>query len=89
MVTLPAGVAPSFVVMSSSRPRINRHFHFVLEKPLLPADAKALAALAYRKCGGDHGGKDITHIWRVPETLNFPDWRKIERGRPEAPQLWC
>ncbi len=86
-VTLPAGVAPSFVVMSSSKPTLNRHFHFVLEKPLPPAEAKALAELAYRKCGGDHGGKDITHIWRVPETLNFPDWRKIERGRPETPQM--
>ena len=86
-VTLPKGVSPSFVVMSSSNPTINRHFHFVLEKPLPPAEAKELAALAYRKCGGDHGGKDITHIWRVPETLNFPDWRKIERGRPETPQM--
>ena len=41
----------------------------------------------HRKCGGDHGGKDIAHVWRVPRTSNFPDWRKIERGRPESPQL--
>ena len=86
-VTLPTGVLPSFVVMSSSNPTLNRHFHFVLEKPLPPTEAKQLAELAYRKCGGDHGGKDITHVWRIPETLNFPGWQKIERGRPETPQL--
>ena len=85
-VTPPVGVDPSFVVMSSSKPKINRHFHFVLNKPLPPSEAKELAELAFRKCGGDHGGKDITHIWRVPETLNFPGWQKIERGRPEEPQ---
>ncbi len=87
LVTLPAGVAPSFVVMSSSKPTLNRHFHFVFDKPLPPDAAKELAALASRKCGGDHGGKDITHVWRVPETLNFPNWQKIERGRPETPQM--
>ena len=77
MVTLPAGVAPSFVVMSSSNPTINRHFHFVLEKRLAPKEAKELAELMHRKCGGDHGGKDIDHVWRVPETLNFPElWRR-------------
>ena len=53
----------------------------------MPAkEAKELALLAHRKCGGDTGGKDIAHVWRIPETLNHPDWRKMERGRPEAPQ---
>ncbi len=32
-VTPPAGVTPSFVVTISSKPEINRHFHFVLDKP--------------------------------------------------------
>ncbi len=86
-VTLPSGVSPSFVVMSSGNPTLNRHFHFVFEKALAPKDAKELAELMHRKCGGDHGGKDIAHIWRVPETLNFPGWQKIERGRPETPQM--
>ena len=86
-VTLPAGVAPSFVVMTSSDPTLNRHFHFVFEEPLAPKEAKELAELTHRKCGGDHCTKDITHVWRVPETLNSPDWRKIERGRPEKPQM--
>ena len=86
MVTLPAGVAPSFVVRTSSKPKINSHFHFVLDEPLAPKEAKELAELAYRKCGGDHGGKDIDHVWRVPETLNFPTLEKVARGRPETPQ---
>ena len=87
IVTLPTGVDPSFVVMTSSDPKLNRHFHFVFDKPLPPAEAKALAELVYRKCGGDNCSKDMTHIWRAPQTLNCPDWRKIERGRPETPQL--
>ena len=88
LVTLPAGVSPSFVVMSSSNPTLNRHFHFVLEKPLAACRGEGSSpSWHHRKCGGDHGGKDITHVWRVPETLNFPNWQKIERGRPEAPQL--
>ena len=82
-VTLPRGVLPSFEVRTSA---INRHFHFVLEKPLPPAEAKALAELMFKKCGGDHGGKDISHVWRIPQTLNHPCWRKIARGRPETPQ---
>ena len=86
-VTLPTGVLPSFVVTTSSKPEINRHFHFVLDKPLPPAEAKELAELMYRKCGGDNCGRDIVHVWRLPQTLNHPTPEKIERGRPETPQL--
>ena len=86
LVKLPPGISPTFEVMTSSDPALNKQFHFLHEKPLPPTEAKALAELAYRKCGGDHGGKDITHVWRLPATQNFPCWRKIERGRPEAPQ---
>lgn len=86
LVTLPAGIRPSFEVVTSRNPTVNKHYHFVFEKPLPPREAKALAELMHRKCGGDSGGRDITHVWRVPQTLNFPDWRKLVRGRPETPQ---
>ena len=82
----PCGIAPTFEIETSHAPTLNRHFHFVFDRPLSPQDAKALAILAHRKCGGDSGGKDISHVWRVPDTLNFPDWRKLARGRPETPQ---
>ena len=83
LVTPPCGITPTFEIETSHTPTLNRHFHFVFDQPLSPQDAKALAILAHRKCGGDSGGKDISHVWRVPETLNFPDWRKLARGRPE------
>ena len=86
LVIPPCGIAPTFEIETSHAPTLNRHFHFVFDQPLTPQDAKALALLAHRKCGGDSGGKDICHVWRVPETLNFPDWRKLARGRPETPQ---
>jgi putative DNA primase/helicase len=85
--TLPPGIQPSFIVRSSSVPAINNHVHFVFRRPLQPSEAMELAELAYRKCGGDHGSKDIAHVWRVPETLNFPNLTKVEkRGRPKEPQ---
>src|SRR5262249_31720466 len=65
---------------------VNRHLHFVFKRPLLPDEAKALAELLHRKCGGDHGTKDVAHIWRLPETMNHPNATKIARGRPAGPQ---
>jgi hypothetical protein len=86
LVNPPFGIAPTFEIETSHTPTLNRHFHFVFDTPLSRQDAKALAILAHRKCGGDSGGKDICHVWRVPDTLNFPDRRKLARGRPEKPQ---
>ena len=85
-VKLPDGINPTFEIETSHDPAQNRHFHWLFDRPLPAKEAKELALLAHRKCGGDTGGKDITHVWRIPETLNHPDWRKIERGRPEEPQ---
>jgi hypothetical protein len=42
--------------------------------------------LLHRKCGGDHGTKDIAHVWRLPGTLNYPNAAKLGRGRPAEPQ---
>lgn len=87
LVTLPPGIEPSFIMETSAAPATNRQVHFVYDKPLVRAEAAELAKLALRKCGGDHGGGDVTHVWRLPETLNHPDWKKIEeRGRPREAQ---
>ena len=86
-VTLPPGITPTAIVETSYGPAgSNRHFHFVYDRALSPQEAKKLAALAYRKMGGDTGSKDIAHCWRIPGTLNHPDWHKIQRGRSSAPQ---
>jgi hypothetical protein len=86
LLTLTPNVSPTFVVETSHNPAQNRHFHFLDDHPVLPQEAQELAELAYRKMGGDTGGKDIAHPWRVPGTLNFPTWQKLQRGRPIEPQ---
>ncbi len=83
---LPPGIGPTIEVTTSTQPAANRHYHFVFTRPLSPQDAKALAALLHRKCGGDHGTKDIAHVWRLPQTLNHPNAAKLARGRPAEPQ---
>ena len=83
---LPVGVDPSCVVTTSTSPDVNRHVHFVFTLPLFALQAAPLAELLLRKCGGDTGTRDISHVWRLPGTLNHPSQAKIKRGRPVEPQ---
>jgi hypothetical protein len=84
--TLPSGIEPTFELTTCTEPAVNRHLHFVFNRPVPPDEAEGLAELLYRKCGGDHGTKDIAHIWRLPDTLNHPTAVKLKRGRPARPQ---
>ena len=45
--------------------------------------AKALKEAA----GCDHGTADLSHVWRVPGTLNWPNKRKVDGGRSPEPQM--
>jgi hypothetical protein len=58
---------------------------WLFDRPLPPAEAKPLAKALKRATGSDHGTGDIAHVWRVPGTLNWPNKKKIERGRPKEP----
>lgn len=59
---------------------------FVLfDRPLAVAEAKPLAAALKRATGSDHGTADVTHVWRIPGTLNWPNKKKLDRGRSPAP----
>lgn len=78
---------PTFIVETCRIPAVNQHWHFVYSRALGREEAVALAELLHRKCGGDSGTGDITHVWRVPGTLNHPNRVKVEeRGRPKEPQ---
>ncbi|MDF0659694.1 MULTISPECIES: AAA family ATPase [unclassified Rhizobium] len=57
----------------------------LLEKPLSPGDAKPLAAALKRGANSDHCTMDVSHVWRVPGTLNWPNKKKLERGRSAIP----
>jgi AAA domain len=85
-VTLPPGIEPTFIVTTSRVPKINRQIHFVFNRLLTPQEGAALAALLHQKCGGDHGTRDIAHVWRLPGTKNIPNETKLKRGRPKEPQ---
>jgi hypothetical protein len=51
------------------------------------SEAKPIAVALSNAIGGDHGTKDVSHVWRIPGTLNWPTPNKIARGRPRDPQV--
>ena len=54
-------VEPTFEVVTSKKPTLNRQLHYVFTLALTPRETTELAELLHRKCGGDHGTKDIAH----------------------------
>jgi hypothetical protein len=59
---------------------------FILFDKALPApEAKPFAGALRRATGSDAGTADVTHVWRIPGTLNWPNKKKLERGRSEKP----
>ncbi|NEI48664.1 DUF3987 domain-containing protein [Rhizobium leguminosarum] len=59
---------------------------FILfDRAISPAEAKPLAAALKRATGSDHGTADVAHVWRVPGSLNWPNKKKLERGRSPEP----
>jgi predicted P-loop ATPase len=59
---------------------------FPLARALANGEAKALAILLSDFISGDAGTKDLSHVWRIPGTLNWPNKKKLPRGRPAEPQ---
>jgi predicted P-loop ATPase len=59
---------------------------FPFSRALTNGEAKALAIALSDFVGGDAGTKDLSHVWRIPGTLNWPNRKKLERGRPPEPQ---
>lgn len=71
-------VEPNFVVESSPG---NFQCFVLLDRAIPPADAKPLAAALKRGAGADHCTMDLSHVWRVPGTMNWPNAKKLARGR--------
>ncbi|WMT91001.1 AAA family ATPase [Pelagibacterium sp. H642] len=74
---------PNYIVESSAG---NLQAFWLFDRPVTPAVAKEIAAGLQVATASDHCTKDITHVWRVPGTLNHPNAKKLERGRSPAPQ---
>jgi predicted P-loop ATPase len=79
--TLP--IEAPYVIESSSG---NFQPVFPLSRALTNGEAKALAVSLSDFIGGDAGTKDLSHVWRVPGTLNWPNKKKVQRGRSLEPQ---
>lgn len=72
----------NYVIESSP----GNHQRFILlDSPLPPAEAKTFANALRRGANSDHCTADVSHVWRVPGCLNWPNRRKIERGRSPEP----
>ena len=76
-------VAPNFVLETSAG-RFQAFYLF--DKPEVPADAKPIAMGLKVYAGCDHGTADLSHVWRIAGTLNWPNAKKAGAGRPREPQ---
>ena len=76
------GIEPSLIVQTSGE---NQQISYVFSRPVTVQEFRELAELLYRKCGGDPCCKVPSQLFRIPGTPNYPDYKKIERGRDPAP----
>jgi len=77
----------NYEVETSAVPAPNRQGFILFDRALAPADAKPLLEALYHASGGDHGTRDMSHVWRIPGTANWPNKKKVsERNRPREPQ---
>lgn len=60
---------------------------FLFKEPVSPDKAIPVAEMLKNYANCDHGTKDISHVWRVAGTLNWPNKKKINEGRSRQPQL--
>jgi RepB DNA-primase N-terminal domain len=76
---------PPNYVLETSEGRFQAFYLF--DKPEALEVVKPLAERlkAFAKC--DHGTSDISHVWRVPGALNWPNAKKVAEGRARDPQL--
>lgn len=75
-------VAPNYVIETSPG---NLQPFWLFDEPVTPDVAKEIARGLKEATGSDHGTADIAHVWRVPGTLNWPNAKKLERGRSPEP----
>lgn len=75
-------VEPNYVVESSPG---NYQCFILLDAPMQVREAKALASALKRGANADHCTADMAHVWRVPGTLNWPNAKKLARGRTPDP----
>lgn len=79
----PVPPLPADYVIESS---VGNFQHFIcLDGPLPPQEAKQFAEALKRATGADCAN-DLSHVWRIPGCLNWPNAAKLNRGRSREPQ---
>ena len=56
------------------------------DQPATVQDAKPVAVRLKEVARCDHGTVDMSHVWRVSGTRNWPNKRKVDGGRSNEPQ---
>lgn len=59
---------------------------YPLARALTVQEAKPLAQALADAVGCDYRTKDVSGVWRIPGALNWPNRKKVERGRSLDPQ---
>lgn len=84
-------IKPSYALETSPN---NVQCFFLLDKPLsISSDsdhkkADELATKLTQACNGaDSCGADISHVWRIPGLLNWPNQKKLKEGRDPKPYM--
>jgi hypothetical protein len=77
-------VGPDYALQSSSG---RYQVFYLLDKPATVSEAKPIGERLRNFAKSDHGSLDASHVWRIAGSLNWPNRRKIARGRPPGPQL--
>jgi hypothetical protein len=73
---------PDYIINSSTG---NFQEVLILDRALPLAEAKALGVELKRVTGGECAD-DMSHVWRIPGCLNWPNAKKVKDGRPRKPQ---
>jgi Family of unknown function (DUF5906) len=81
-----AGVMPiEAPYMIETSPGNSQHV-LLLARALPPDEAKPIAMALSNAVRCDARSKDVSGIWRIPGTHNWPNKKKLARGRPRDPQ---
>jgi putative DNA primase/helicase len=85
--TIPGlGIAPSAVIETSPG---NYQAIFAFDAPVPPKDAAALAELLWKVAQCDPSTKKVDQPWRVPGTINWPNYKKVKEGRTPVLARWA
>ena len=76
---------PPQYVLETSAARFQAFYLFTDPVPFDIVKPVAKRLKAYATC--DNGTADISHVWRVAGTLNWPNAKKVNEGRATEPQL--